>query len=368
MSFLDLIVEENNHFLLTIKKMQNNGYPLVLIGAGCLAQMTWDFLKGQQVKIDYVAINQAWLSAGDNFNGWELTALEQLASEGKPVNYIYAIQYVPEELTTLLANTSAESLIFDPSFIGVNTTEIITLAFCQQHEAAFEALYQSLGDERSKQTLIAFINQRICAQTKYYKNVFEPVHYFPADIINLKDNEVFVDCGAYNGDSIAAFHSALLSQGAGLPKKIFAFEPDSANFAALQQNTQDTGYCVCLQEGVWSSESTLRFSSGKALSSKVSEDEGDEIIHLTTIDKVVVNEKVTFIKMDVEGAELDALKGAKKTIATQKPTLAISAYHKPDDLLALSLFIKEIEADYRFYLRAHHPLHAFELVLYALPC
>lgn len=367
MSFLDLIVEKNNHFLHSIKKMQNNGYPLVLIGAGCLAQMTWDFLKGQQVEVDYIAVNQAWLNAGDTFNGRNLSALEQLANQGKPLNYIYAIQYVPEDLTNLLASTTAEKLIFDPSFIGVNTTEMITLAFCQQHEAAFEEFYQSLADERSQQTLIAFINQRICAQTRYYKNVFEPTHYFPSDIIRLKDNEVFVDCGAYNGDSIAAFHSALSSQQVGLPKKIFAFEPDSTNFTALQKSTQDTGYCVCLQEGVWSSESTLRFSAGKALSSKVSENEGDEIIHLTTIDEVVANDAVTFIKMDVEGAELEALKGAKKTIATHKPVLAISAYHKPDDLLVLSQFIKEVEPGYRFYLRAHHPLHAFELVLYALP-
>lgn len=367
MSFLDLIVEEKNHFLESIKKMQENGHPLVLIGAGCLAQMTWDFLQRQQVDISYIAVNEAWLSSDANFNGRALTSLEQLAHAGLPLNYIVALQYVPQELLELVAATAAETLTYDPSFIGVNTSEYLTLAFCQQYQDTFEAFYQSLADEKSRRTFIAFLNQRICAQTKYYADYFEPVHYFPADIVQLKSDEVFVDCGAYNGDSVEAFHQALQSQHVGLPKKVLAFEPDSANYAALQQNTQNADYCVCLQQGVWSSESTLRFSAGKALSSKVSEDEGGEIIHLTTIDKVVGDDAVTFIKMDVEGAELEALKGAQNTIRRDKPLLAISAYHKPDDLLKLPAYIRELNSDYRLYLRAHHPLHAFELVLYAIP-
>ena len=77
--------------------------------------------------------------------------------------------------------------------------------------------------------------------------------------------------------------------------------------------------------------------------------------------------KISMIKMDVEGAELKALQGAAGTIRAWHPLLAISLYHKPEDLLTIPQYIQSLSADYHFYLRGHHPELAFELVLYAVP-
>lgn len=367
MRLLNLIVEQQNHFLDTAARMQANGHPIVLIGAGCLAQMTCSFMQRQALRIDHIAVNQQYLTEGATFNTFDLVALESLIQSGQRYNYIIALQYISDEFIAQLSSHAAEILIYDPSFIGVNTDSFITRQFLQQHETEWDALYQLLADDKSRETLVAFLNQRICAEPKYYQAVYDPAHYFPADIIALSNDEVFVDCGAYNGDSIAAFLAALAARSLAQPHKIYGFEPDGGNFAKLCESTQSLDYCHCYNQGVWSSTTTLHFDSGRALSSKISDDDSMESIALTTIDEVTAGEKVTFIKMDIEGAELEALKGASATIQRHRPVLAISAYHKPEDLLTLPGYLHSLVSDYRFYLRGHHPLHAFELVLYAIP-
>jgi len=79
----------------------------------------------------------------------------------------------------------------------------------------------------------------------------------------------------------------------------------------------------------------------------------------------VSDEPVTYIKMDIEGAELNALKGAANTIKKNKPRLAICVYHKPEDILEIPVFLSELVPSYQFYLR-HHSQYYIETVLYAV--
>ena len=84
------------------------------------------------------------------------------------------------------------------------------------------------------------------------------------------------------------------------------------------------------------------------------------------IDEAIAEgDKVTFIKMDVEGAELESLKGAEKTIRRDKPKLAICIYHKPEDMWTIPLYIKELVPEYKLYIR-HHSSGVCETVLYAV--
>ena len=87
---------------------------------------------------------------------------------------------------------------------------------------------------------------------------------------------------------------------------------------------------------------------------------------MVALDEVLDKKRVTFIKMDIEGAEREAILGAKKIISEQKPKLAISVYHHPKDILVLPKLILHINGDYTFYLR-HYALSTSETVLYAIP-
>lgn len=368
MNLHGLLRETNNHFLDTIERMQKNGQPLVLLGAGLLAQVTWEFLNRKGFAVDYIAINRQYIEPGMTFNDLPVRAIEALIEEPQRYNYILAFNVVTEGFQRSLNHNAEEMLVFDPSFIGVSTSEYYTPEFCNRHSVVLNEFYHQLADEHSRETMVAFLNQRLSARRGGCHDVYEPAHYFPQDVVRLTDREVFIDCGAYNGDSIAHFMQEVEKQGVAQPERIIGFEPDADNFEKLKTNTQDLPFCQCEPKGVWHEDSILRFQSGNGQSSHVSEhSEGTISILLTSIDNTLAGDKATFIKMDIEGVELNALQGAEKTIRKCRPLLAISVYHKPDDLVTIPKYIKSLNADYQFYLRIHSAELAYELVLYAIP-
>ncbi|TLU69424.1 FkbM family methyltransferase [Enterobacter sp. MF024] len=368
MSLLNLLTEKNNYFFDTLQRMQNNGNPLVLYGAGCLGEMTWNFLARQNIQLDYVALNRAYISVGADFHDIPVIAIEDLIANKTAFNGIVALQHVTPELSATLSEAACEVLIYDPAFIGVNTNLWYTPEFCEENSEVLNQFYEQLADEKSKRTLVAFLNQRLSAKRGPYHSVYEPKHYFPLDVVQLEEGEVFVDCGAYDGDSINAFMQEFEAQGFVQPENIIGFEPDVDNFNKLVANTAYIKSCLCVNKGVWHEEARLYFQSGLALSSRLSDEAAaGESIALTSIDNILQGKKATFIKMDVEGAELNALRGAEITIREHSPVLAISVYHKPEDLITIPQFVQSVNAGYKFYLRAHHPELAFELVFYAIP-
>jgi hypothetical protein len=104
--------------------------------------------------------------------------------------------------------------------------------------------------------------------------------------------------------------------------------------------------------GTWSERRTLSFSAKGNTSSKVCSS-GEPITVVPIDDLVQTGERVTFIKMDVEGAELESLKGAEKTICRDRPKLAVCIYHKREDMVEIPLFIKKLVPDYKLYVRMH---------------
>lgn len=118
-----------------------------------------------------------------------------------------------------------------------------------------------------------------------------------------------------------------------------------------------------IQKGLYSGEDILRFESDGS-ESHISES-GNATVHVTSLDRFLEGREVTYIKMDIEGSELEALKGAAETIKNNKPRLAISIYHKPEDILEIPSFILDLNSEYRFYIR-HYSMTWFDTVLYAI--
>ena len=119
-----------------------------------------------------------------------------------------------------------------------------------------------------------------------------------------------------------------------------------------------------MKKGTWDRDEVMRVGTDGTGSSRVS-NAGDTEVYLTTIDSVVQDERVTFIKMDVEGAELKSLMGARNTIIKNHPRLAICVYHQDSDLYEIPGYILSIVPEYKFYLRHYCSSGACETVLYA---
>lgn len=194
-------------------------------------------------------------------------------------------------------------------------------------------------------------------------DVYHHQQYFDLPFLqeHREEYEIFVDGGCYDGENSRMF----AKWAGGTQKTIYAFEPDEKNFRNCQsvlERIDNTVYQI-IPKGLWSSETVLDFCASADEGSRFMEDGGLHV-PVTSLDSVV-KEKVTFIKMDIEGAEYEALRGAENLIRNHKPKLAISIYHKPEDIWELPRLILSIYPDYTFYLR-HYSLSSEETVLYAV--
>ncbi len=190
------------------------------------------------------------------------------------------------------------------------------------------------------------------------------LQYFEPEIIQPVSDEVFVDGGTYDGSTFRRFAEWCK----GDYKRIYAFEPDGENFERCKQAlvSDPVRNVDLMNRGLWSGETELNFDSSGTQGSQISETKGSITIRTVSVDSVVRQEdRVTFLKLDVEGAELEALKGARDTILRCHPRMTISLYHKPEDIFELPGYVLSLCPDYRFYIR-HYQLSRFETILYAL--
>lgn len=188
----------------------------------------------------------------------------------------------------------------------------------------------------------------------------DALQYFDSEIIRPERDEVFVDGGSMDGSDSINF----IKWCKGRYKAVYAFEPDKENCQKIYKNlTGHTGITV-LETGLWSDSKDLHFISGHSENCAVSE-QGTDVIRVTSIDQCIEKDTVTFIKLDIEGSELQALKGAEKVIKKYKPKLAVCVYHKPQDILDIPQKILELNPDYQLFLR-HYSYVNTETVLYAI--
>lgn len=189
--------------------------------------------------------------------------------------------------------------------------------------------------------------------------------YFDLEVLSPEKEEVFVDGGSFDGMTSIYFKEWCQRKMKKPGVKVIAFEPDMKNaekchFNLMKNNIEHK----IIKKGLWSDEKELHFQMESNGSSNVTAD-GEEVIKVTSMDKAIKEDKVTFIKMDIEGSELEALHGAEQIIKKNKPKLAISIYHKPEDIWVLPEIIMRFNPDYKFYLR-HYSLTDYETVLYAV--
>jgi len=187
------------------------------------------------------------------------------------------------------------------------------------------------------------------------------LQYFDEEIICFTDNEVFVDAG-----SLDLATSRIFLKKCRNAKKVYAFEPDPSNYEKCLKAKEDgrLDKVEIFNLGLYDKSCLLSFEQFENGSSRINS-KGDIKIHVVALDELLSNEKITFIKMDIEGAELNALKGAANIVQKYRPKLAISIYHSPDHLIDIPLYIKSLVPDYKFYIR-HYSIYPQETILYAV--
>ena len=235
-------------------------------------------------------------------------------------------------------------------------------------DKACERVYSLFSDERSRIIFNERLNYLRTGDISYLGKVRDRNQmYFDSDIISLSSSETVIDGGGYNGDTFSEFVKIVKTF-----KHYYLFEPDLENMNAAKNNLSalnndfifSSANLSFVPMGLWSQRDILSFSNAGLSGSRLAE-YGETQIDVTSIDEVLSETAATFIKMDIEGAEIQALKGASMTIAKYKPKLAICAYHKVGDFIDIPLLIHEFNQEYRLFLR-HYSTDRTDTVCYAV--
>lgn len=221
------------------------------------------------------------------------------------------------------------------------------------------------ADEISKQVFINKLLFYVTQQKSYLDKIYSANKiYFDIDFVKISDNECVVDAGAYIGDTFLDYVKFCGDKF----KSYYAFEPDDLNFKELEKLAVAYGSRLhAIQAGISNQSGYLNFEGDNGTSSKLTSQtlENTKKIKVVKLDEYIDDDfHPSYIKMDIEGAETDALDGSKMIIKKYNPKLAISVYHHPRDLWELPLLIHKLNPDYRLYLR-HYSREVADTVCYA---
>ena len=260
----------------------------------------------------------------------------------------------------------------------------MTAEWVNEHMDTLDETYQLLADDASRNVFLSCINERAhCLKnpTPHLYQLYTADQYFN-DLYDLDryENHVLIDCGAYTGDTAEMFLAFLRAHGK--MGRVLAFEPEAQKQIQIKATAEKLsitgmGEVECFPYAVGEKKGIITFATGLEGGSHCLEGNSNAKnivqVPIVALDEILQDTEVSIIKMDIEGSELAALKGAKRIIAEQMPLLAICVYHRDDDLITIPQYIQQLVQKtgetYKFYLKHHslYPLDIYETVLYAVP-
>lgn len=341
--------------------------PVVVFGAAKLAPYFIEYFLSKKTNILALADNDK-NKIGKKLFGLRVISKKILFKEfGKNVQIVIAsVHYgeISKELKKI-----GFDYVFSPMFFFTLSHKYFNILTWKnnidlifKNKKKIRSVFALLSDERSRKIYTEIIRFRLTFDQSIFNKVKDNnVEYFDKKIIKLLPNEIFLDGGAYDGDTIKTF----IKESKNIFKKIYAFEPDDKSFVELNQCLKELSddRITCYKIGLGKNKEKLRFTNEGNLQSKISKS-GETTINIDTIDSLK-DIAFTYIKLDIEGFEKQALMGGKKTIKKYKPKLAICLYHNIEDLWEMPDLVNKINPKYKFYLR-HYTDFLFDTICYAI--
>lgn len=337
----------------------------ILYGAGATGKTCYDVLKeifGSKIKVDYFC-DDDFNKWGKKLDGINIISFNELKNINKNINLIITTIYARNIYPKLI---ELENIVIFEMF---NMIQDLNKFDMQLEDKDLFVLNMNkiksiVYDDESK-NVIDFISNFVISETynvfDFDKICSDEEHYFIKEVLNsISEKITIVDAGSYTGELIRPIHDLGINY-----NKIYCFEIDPYNYSQLENNFKNQKKVICIKKGLWSKESKV-YLEGDNSTTKIVDYVTDRCVSVVSLDEYFFNEKIDFIKMDIEGAEMNALKGGGEIIKRDRPILAISIYHSLDDLVNIPLYLNNILNNYMFFIR-HHSLAFCETVLYAIP-
>jgi FkbM family methyltransferase len=341
--------------------MRTEKKPLYLYGMGNGAMKILTVMKQYGIEIKGIFASDNFVR-GHSFAGFKVEHLADIEAREKEFAVVLAFGAGYAEILERIENIAKGHTLYVPD-IPVYGGGLFDYNYCLDNREKLQKVYDLFEDGFSKNVYANILNFKVSGDIKYLKTTETVKEHIYKDILTLGKDEVFVDLGAYSGDTIDDFLFYTESK----YRHIVAFEPDPKNLRKLQRNTEGLENITLYNCAAWSLETELPFkkTSGRQAAVGASTKKQDEkFVQAKSVDSLDI--QPTYIKMDVEGSEYEALWGAAKVIADFKPKLSISIYHRNEDIFEIPLLIKNLNPEYNLYIRRLPYIPAWDTNCYAI--
>ncbi|MEG0243110.1 hypothetical protein D3C81_566820 [compost metagenome] len=345
--------------------------PLWIFGAGNFGRSLAAAMKQQGIVVAGFVETSPRVATALGLPVWDWQSLSQKCPEAQLALGIFNRDTPYDELLSLIASAGFAPPLM-PWMLYEQFSQALGWRFWLGARSVLLGAMERIGrvadalaDDESRKILYRMCAFRLGLDTEYSSFLSPETRYInELTLPALQGRDItYVDCGAYDGDS----YEELIAWPEISCKLAFLLEPDPENFARLVQQVAQKGTpAICLPMAAAEAYSILTFNAGQGEACSISQQGVGVSIAAVALDQLLPCVPVDLIKLDVEGAEVQVLRGAEQLIRRSRPVLVVSLYHNPEDVWALPELLFEMCSNYRFHIR-QHGMNTFDSVLYAVP-
>ena len=324
-----------------IEKLKSTDKPIVLYGMGNGADSIIRELNRFDMEISGVFVSDGFVR-NKTFHGHRLCSYSDMKARYDNMLVLVAFGSCIPDVIDNIKRIAVEQELYAP-YVPVFGDGSFDREYAKLHDGDFDFIYSILDDEQSKHTYESILRYRYSGETDALFNCESDVEGLYS-LLSLDNDGVYVDLGANTGDTVLDYIRRTESY-----RYIYAVEPSLKTFKKLSHNTSGLQRIALYNAAAYSHSNGVSFTERRGRSSAVSS--CGSVMSSVSVDDILNGSRADYIKMDIEGAEREAIEGAKNTIIKHKPKLRIAAYHKIGDLFTIPKQVLALRPDYRVYLR-----------------
>lgn len=338
------------------ERLASSRVPVCIYGTGDACERILEQFELRGIVCEGIFASDDFLRGGREFRGFDVTSLSALEEKYGDITVCCAFgSQLPGVMKHIDEIAQRHELVFPD--LPVAGEELFSRQGIIERRVELEEVYLSLADDISRQVLSGVLGFKMTGRTDMLKSVFSDPAEDIRCLISPQKGDRYADLGAYNGDTIEEFIGMCPEYG-----HITAFEPDVRSFRKCVARHIKRENMTYVNACAWNSDGTIGFSQSAGRQSQITE--SGRMTAARTLDSVLGGERCDIIKLDVEGAEREALEGASETIHRYQPGLIVSAYHRSYDLIDLPIQLKGLGYQ-EMYIRQPPYYPAWDTCIYA---
>lgn len=356
MNWLEKILQEPYFwdYLPTVQK------PIVLYGMGNGADEILDRCAALGVPVSGVFASDEFVR-GQVFRGFPVKTYKETRAELGDFVILLAFASERPEILQRFFHLGALHETYAPHLPLFGDRDLVTPHWLRENAGVLNYVHAHLADDASRRVMENILKYKLSGKLSFLRETTNRREDLE-QLFSFGREESYADLGAYNGDTIREF----LDITKGRYRHMYAVEPDPKNFKKLRAFAEENELprLTLCPRSIWAQDMPLHFDAKGGRMSALSGD-GKKETEGVTLDALVGEHPLTYVKMDVEGAEKEALNGGETVISREKPKLLLAGYHFDDDLWEIPLALWDLVPDYKIYLRRHPYVPCWEINFFA---